>query len=454
MAVPFMSSCVGRRDACSIHRHFQPRVNPGPAMLGLEMGSILHIDMDAFYAAVEVLDHPELKGRPVVVGSPQDKRGVVSTASYEARAFGIRSAMPSRTAGKLCPHAVFLPVRMERYIEMSDKVMGIIESFTPAFEPVSVDEAFLDVTGVLHRWKTGSAVAVALKKRIRLELGLTASVGVAPNKFLAKLASDLKKPDGLLIAPDTPAEIAVFLAPLPVNRIWGVGKVTEARLHECGIETIGDVQRRSRDVLAGYVGEALADHMVELAWGRDDRPVVTEYSSKSISSETTFDEDCADPEVVRQTLVEQVEHVGHRLRAEGKRARFGHLRLRFEDFTTITRQRKFTRPTHADRDLVRCAVELLERERVRRPVRLVGFGVSDFGEDDETQGELPLPLFERGPEPARVERLDQAVDRLRERFGRGAVRRASAIEPHPRPPGGRAGGASMADRASGGVKTL
>lgn len=392
------------------------------------MGSILHIDMDAFYAAVELLDHPELRGQPVVVGSPPDKRGVVSTASYEARQYGIRSAMPSRTAGRLCPHAVFLPVRMDRYLEVSEQVMAVIESFTPVYEQISVDEAFLDLAGVLRRWKTGRALAVALKARIRDELKLTASVGVAPNKFLAKLASDLKKPDGLLVAPDEPEAIAAFLAPLPVSRIWGVGKVTEARLLECGIRTIADVQRLRPDTLAGYVGESLAAHMIELAWGRDDRAVVTEYEAKSISSETTFDEDCRDPEVVRQTLIEQVEHVGHRLRAEDKRARIGHLRLRFEDFTTITRQMRLPRPTHADRDLVQCAAELFSREKVKRPVRLVGFGTSGFGEGDERQGELALGPFEREPEPAKVDRLDQAVDRLREKFGRAAVRRGSAID--------------------------
>lgn len=391
------------------------------------MGSILHIDMDAFYAAVELLDHPELKGKPLVVGSPPDKRGVVSTASYEARRFGIRSAMPSRTAGRLCPHAVFLPVRMHRYLEVSAQVMAIVESFTPVFEQISVDEAFLDVSGVLRRWKTGRAVAVALKARIRGEVGLTASVGVAPNKFLAKLASDLRKPDGLLVAPDAPEAIAEFLAPLPVSRIWGVGKVTEARLLECGIRTIGDVQRLGPGTLAAYVGATLAEHMVELAWGRDERSVVTEYEAKSISSETTFDEDCRDPAVVRQTLVEQVELVGHRLRAEGRRARIGHLRLRFEDFSTITRQMRLPRSTHADRDLVQCAVALFEREKVSRPVRLVGFGTSGFEEGDARQGELALGPFESAPEPAKVERLDEAVDSVRARFGSAAVRRGSAL---------------------------
>jgi nucleotidyltransferase/DNA polymerase involved in DNA repair len=391
------------------------------------MGAILHIDMDAFYAAVEVRDHPELRGKPVVIGSPPDKRGVVSTASYEARQFGIRSAMPSRTAGKLCPHAVFLPVRMARYLEVSEQVMAIIESFTPIYEQLSVDEAFLDVAGVLRRWKTGEAVAIALKQRIRKQTGLTASVGVAPNKFLAKLASDLKKPDGLFVVPDEPDAIARFLAALPVSRIWGVGKVTEKRLHECGLRTIGDVQRIPRGTLASYVGEALAVHMQELAWGRDDRPVVTEHQAKSISSETTFDEDCTDAQVVRQVLVEQVEQVGRRLRRDGRKARVGHIRIRYEDFSTITRQQAFARPTHADRDLLRCATLLWEREHAARPVRLIGFGVSGLDGEEPLQGELNLGPFTREPELGKVERLDTVVDTLREQFGRDALKRGSAL---------------------------
>ncbi len=391
------------------------------------MGAILHLDMDAFYAAVELLDHPELRGRPVVVGSPPDRRGVVSTASYEARAYGIRSAMPSRSAIKLCPHAVFLPVRMARYLEVSERVMAIIESFTPIYEQLSVDEAFMDISGVLRRWKTGEALARALKRKISAQLNLTASVGVAPNKFLAKLASDLRKPDGLFVAPDDADAIAAFLAPMPVSRIWGVGEVTEARLRECGIRAIGDVQRLRVETLAAYVGAAAASHMHALAWGRDDRPVVTEAQAKSISSETTFDEDCADPTVVRRTLVEQVEGVGRRLRRDGRKARVGHLRLRFEDFSTITRQMSFAAPTHADRDLVKCATALLERERATRPVRLIGFGVSGFEERDAMQGELPFGPFTREPAPAKVERLDRAVDAVRGQFGARSVRRGSAI---------------------------
>lgn len=385
--------------------------------------------MDAFYASVEILDNPSLKGVPLVVGPPPDRRGVVFTASYEARKYGVRSAMPSRTAGRLCPNAVFVPARMERYREVSEQVMAIIESFTPVVEQLSVDEAFMDVSGVLRRWKTGEAVAVALKKRMQKELGLTASVGVAPNKFLAKLASDLRKPDGLVIIPDDADAIAELLAPMPVTRLWGVGKVTESRLRECGIRSIRDIQRLRVETLVSFVGDAAGRHLHELAWGRDHREVVTEAQAKSISSETTFDEDCADPEVVRQTLVGEVEHVGRRLRVDGRKARVGHIRVRFEDFTTITRQKPFAKPTCADRDLVKCAVELFAKVKLSAPVRLIGFGVTGFDEDVRVvqQGEFSFGPFEQDPEPEKVKRLDEAVDRLREKFGRGAVRRGSAL---------------------------
>lgn len=383
------------------------------------MQTILHVDMDAFFAAVEVLDNPSLRGKPVVIGSPPDKRGVVSTASYEARKFGVHSAMPSRTAGRLCPQAVFLPPRFRRYEEVSGRIMKILESFTPMVEQLSVDEAFLDIRGVLRRWREPLRLARALKEKIRKEVGLTASVGVAPNKFLAKLASDLQKPDGLTQVPEEADAIARFLAPLPITRIWGVGRKTAARLESFGLRTIGDAQSASPALLEKLVGSGGARHIRELAFGRDDRPVVTEYEARSISSETTFDEDCEDPERLRQTLIEQAEHVGARLRRSGHAARVGHLKVRFEDFTTITRQQSLAKATHTDRMLIRCALELWERERVGRPVRLIGFGVSGFGSgEDSGQGWL----FQE-PADERAERLDRAVDQVRERFGANKLRR-------------------------------
>ncbi|MFH0909316.1 MAG: DNA polymerase IV [bacterium] len=386
--------------------------------------SILHIDMDAFYAAVELLDHPELKGKPVVVGAPPNQRGVVSTASYEARRFGIHSAMPSRTAGKLCPHATFLPVRMERYMEMSDRVMSIIESFSPVIEQVSVDEAFVDVRGALRRWGDSVKLARALKDKIKSELGLTASVGVAPNKVLAKVASDLEKPDGLTVVPTEEKDIAAFLAPLSVTRIWGVGKVSAARLRQFGIRTIGDLQQRSHAGMESIVGEAMASHILSLAFGRDDRPVVTEYEAKSISAEHTFDVDCDDAPTLRGKMIELTEHVGRRLRRSGKTARVAQIKIRYDDFRTFTRQRALKPATSSDRDLIRAMLELYDAQKLERSVRLLGFGVAGFDETDAVakSGYL-FPEMNEAPGRAKDERLDRTLDQLRETFGDDAIRR-------------------------------
>jgi DNA polymerase IV len=381
--------------------------------------------MDAFFAAIEVLDNPGLRGKPVIVGAPPDRRGVVSTASYEARAFGVRSAMPSRTAAKLCPQGVFVPVRMKRYQEVSEQVMDILEGFTPLVEQVSVDEAFLDVGGALRLWKDPVQIARLMKRRIRNDVGLTASVGVAPNKFLAKLGSDMQKPDGLTVLPEEPRAIAAFLAPLPVSRMWGVGRVTEERLRMAGMATFGDLQRARPETLRALVGDAFAGHVLPLAFGRDDRPVVTEYEAKSISSETTFDEDCSDPVVVRQSLIEMTEHVGARLRRADRRAAVGQIKVRFADFKTVSRQAPLVPPTHADRSLLRCALALLERLDIKTPVRLVGFGATGLGDISERPEKL---LFETASDVAarRDERLDAAVDSVRRRYGRKALQRGSA----------------------------
>lgn len=397
------------------------------------MQRILHIDMDAFYAAIEIRDNPALAGKPVIIGSAPDQRGVVSTASYEARKFGVRSAMPSRTAGRLCPHGIFLPVRMHRYLEVSEQVMRIIERFSPQMETVSVDEAFVDCSGALRKFGTAGKVAGAIKEAIRTELRLTASVGVAPNKFLAKLSSDLNKPDGMTIAPEEPDAIARFLAPLPASRIWGVGRVTAEALRQAGIHSIGDIQARPVGQLARMVGPVLAEHIHELAFGRDERPVVTEYEAKSISSENTFLEDCTDRDVVRQFLIGQTEHVGRRLRAAGHAARVGQLKLRYDDFQTVTRQQTFDAPSSSDRTLIACALALFDREKVARPVRLIGFGVSDFvppGAEAGGQAFL-FPEMDPGRRELRDSKLDQAVDRLRDQFGDSAVLRGGLTRKKP-----------------------
>lgn len=386
---------------------------------------ILHVDMDAFYAAIEVLDHPEWRGLPLVVGAAPDRRGVVSTCSYEARQYGIHSAMPSRTAGRLCPQAVFVTPRMERYADVSAKIMAILEEFTPLVEPLSLDEAFLDVEGSLPAWGDAIGIAAALKKRIRARTGLTASVGVAPNKFLAKIASDIDKPDGLTVVPVTEAAIMKFLAPLPVAKMWGVGKVTGRRLVREGIRTIGQLQQLDAKALERLFGRSGAADMAELVRGRDDRPVVTSWEEKSISNEHTFDRDEPDPERVRQRLLELVEEVGGRLRAAGKLAGTAQIKLRFGDFSTITRQATFPAPLDSDRALIAGAMALFEREKIRRPIRLVGFGVSKLaapGRIIPVQAELFEGLSDRMPD-GKNRKLDQAVDSLRRSLGTQAIRR-------------------------------
>lgn len=386
---------------------------------------ILHVDMDAFYAAIEVLDHPEWRGLPLVVGSPPDQRGVVSTCSYEARRYGIHSAMPSRTAGKLCPRAIFVPVRMERYAEVSARIMAILEEFTPLVEPLSLDEAFLDVGGALGIWGDAVTLARELKARIRTRTGLTASVGVAPNKFLAKMASDINKPDGLTVVPVTEPGIMEFLAPLPVTKMWGIGKVTGARLAKKGIRVVAQLQALDRAALERLFGKAGAADIADLARGRDSRPVVTHWEEKSISNEHTFARDEADLERVRQRLLELAEEVGGRLRKSGKLARTAQIKLRFGDFSTITRQTSFPAAINSDRELIACALLLFERERVKRAIRLVGFGVSKLVAPDQAapaQQELFAELSGRGP-AGRNRKLDQAVDKLRHSFGSAAIKR-------------------------------
>ena len=386
----------------------------------------LHVDMDAFYAAIEVLDHPAWKGLPLVGGSRPDKRGVVSTCSYEARKFGVHSAMPSRTAGKLCPHAIFVPPRMNRYAEISGKIMKIFEEFTPLVEPLSLDEAFLDVGGALHIWGDAVAIALELKERIHTRIGLTASVGVAPNKFLAKMASDMNKPDGFTVVPATEPEIMAFLAPLPVTKLWGIGKVSGARLEKAGIRTIGQLQVLSGAELERLFGRSGACEMADLVRGRDERPVVTHWEEKSISNEHTFDVDEPDIEVSRQRLLELTEEVGGRLREAHKRARTAQIKVRFGDFATITRQMSFPVAVDTDRDLIQCAFALFDREKIARPIRLIGFGVSNLVTGVEAVPMQP-DLFADSSASKRAgernKKLDQAVDSLRKAFGSAAVKR-------------------------------
>jgi DNA polymerase-4 len=380
--------------------------------------------MDAFYASIEQRDDPSLRGKPVIIGSPPDRRGVISTASYEAREFGVHSAMPSRTAGKLCPHGVFLSGNMSKYAEVSGQVMTILRSYTPLVEPISIDEAFLDITDAAKRSTSVESLGHALKAQIQDELSLTASVGLAGNKFLAKLASDIDKPDGLTVVPTDPQEILSFLAPLSVSRIWGVGKVAQTRLKRFGIETVKDAQSHDQATLQRWLGNAFGEHLWRLCRGLDDRPLVTDHEAKSISNEHTFIEDCDDPQVVRQVLIRLTEQVGRRLRQSEKVASTGQIKLRFDDFKTITRQRSFRSPTATDHEILGCSLALFDAQDIRRPIRLVGFGVAGLSGPEAESPNQP-DLFEMPEEQNKTKHksLDQAVDKIREKFGKDSLKR-------------------------------
>ena len=383
---------------------------------------ILHVDMDAFYAAVEVREDPSLAGKPLIVGH-RGKRGVVSTCSYEARKYGVRSAMPAVTAERLCPDAIWLPGRMELYVEVSRRIRRLFDDLSPVVEPLSIDEAFVDLTGIARDLEHGARLGAALKARIREVERLTASVGVAPNKFLAKFASDLEKPDGLVVlrCDDVPAR----LWPMPAGRLWGVGPKTAERLRLGGLRTVGDVASVPVAALASLVGEEGATHLHELAHGRDDRPVVPDRDAKSISEERTYGEDLVDPDVVDRALLARSEGVARTLRRDGLVARTVHLKVRTGDFTTWTRASTLARPTDLADVILREARALL-RDRIDlggRGVRLLGVGVSGL----ERPGASPAPLFE-DPDEARLRRLAVVEDALKDRLGEDAVTRARLLE--------------------------
>ncbi|MFZ4394020.1 MAG: DNA polymerase IV [Kiritimatiellia bacterium] len=385
---------------------------------------ILHVDMDAFFAAVEQHDHPELRGKPVIVGAPPDQRGVVSTCSYEARTFGVHSAMPSREAFRLCPQATFLPPDMPRYAAVSRQMFAIFERFTPLVEPVSIDEAFLDVTGSRRLFGEPEAIAIAIRAAIREETGLTASIGVAGNKFLAKLASESRKPDGLTVVPRDRAALLAFLEPLPVGRLWGVGKVMCELLENHGIRVIGDIQRASEASLATVVGRHAAGHLMRLAFGEDDRAVETDFEEKSLSREYTFPADCRESARLHVVLRDLVDDVGRRLRETGKYAGVARLKLRWSDFQTLTRQRSFALPVCDDFTLRRMALELLDAEPLVQPVRLIGFGVSGLAAERQEQ----MSFFD-DPADRRVrdEKLCHTIDSLREKLGQDQIMRADVV---------------------------
>lgn len=375
--------------------------------------------MDAFFASVEQRDNPDLRGKPVIVGAGPHERGVVSAASYEARKFGVHSAMPSRTAYRLCPQGVFVHPHMHKYSEASRQIMIILESFTPLVQPVSVDEAFLDVSGAVKQFADAVKMGRRIKDEIRRQTELTASVGIAPNKFLAKLASDLNKPDGLTVI--TEEDKVKILEPLPVSKIWGVGKVTEKRLCELGIKTIGDLQRFPLDDLRRLMGN-VAGHLHALAWGEDSREVATEEETKSISSEHTFDRDTADLNQIKKCLLEQCDEIGTRLRSEHLAARTVQLKLRYADFTTLTRSKTLPVPTQDEMTIYQVGERLLAAEQIcGRSIRLIGIGGSNLVLPSETQADL----FDQTPQ--KRARLAKAVDELRGKLGVGAIKRGASL---------------------------
>lgn len=377
---------------------------------------VLHLDMDAFFASVEQRDHPELRGRPVLVAWDRP-RSIVTTASYEARPFGCRSAMPISVAKRLCPHAAIVPPRMEVYAEASARVMAMLEEISPLVEPLSIDEAFVDLTGTERLLGPARGVAERVRARIRDELSLTASVGIAPNKFLAKLASDLRKPDGLTVVREE--DVERLLGPLPVSRLWGVGPKAEERLAADGIRTIADLRGRGGDALERRHGES-GRHWFELAWGRDDRSVVPDSQAKSLGQERTFEEDVADADAVRAVLLAETEAVGRRVRRHGLHAREVSVKIRYGDFETITRQATLAAATDVTAELWDAARMLFDRwaRGGFRPVRLIGVTASRLSEGGRQAG-----LFDDRTHERR-RRLDRTTDAIVERFGGGAVRRA------------------------------
>ncbi len=392
------------------------------------MKVIFHVDLDAFYAAVEQLEQPSLRGKPVIVGAAPGRRGVVSSCSYEARQFGIRSAMPISEACRRCPLGVYLPVRMQRYLEYSERVMQILASFTPQLRQISIDEASLDLSGTERLFGPPAEAARRLKERVRTGTGLTISVGVAPNRYLAKLASEFGKPDGLTVI--GPGEEASFLERLELRQLWGVGRKTLERLEELNVRTVRRLRELSEPMLRSMMGEAAGSYLFRVARGEDPGIYADQPRSHSMSSETTFETDVTDREVLARALLELSQQVAQRMIRSAAQSNTAFLKLRLFDFTTTSARRTVGRPIASSDDLHRLAMELLNgRWDGRTPVRLVGVGVANVSEGrPAVQGEL----FQDGAERRRL--VEEAAARIRERGGK--LTRASLLRP-PRPPGSR-----------------
>ena len=381
---------------------------------------LIHIDMDAFYASVEELDQPALRGRAVIVGGSPEARGVVSAANYIARRFGVHSAMPMSRALRLCPQAVRLPVRMDRYVVVSRQIQAIFARYTPLIEPLSLDEAFLDVAGSERLYGSPEQIAHRIKQAIKDELGLVASVGVAANKFVAKIASDIDKPDGFKVVPA--AQTQVFLDPLPVSRLWGVGKATHQVFARLGVQTIGQVRQLPEAVMQDYFGKH-GLHLWQLSQGIDARRVVSERQAKSISNETTFAQDISDPNALHACLMELTEQVASRLRHAELLGRTVHLKLRFADFKTLSRSLSLEKPTQTTEVLWQTVLRLFSQCQLVQPVRLLGMGVSNLGTENQRLQEQ-VELF-TSIDP-RQQQLDELADTINNRFGKATLHRATS----------------------------
>jgi DNA polymerase-4 len=381
---------------------------------------MLHVDLDAFYASVEVLKDPSLAGRPVVVGGA-GTRGVVMSASYEARVYGIRSAMPAVRARRLCPDAVFVPPDFESYKTHSNRFREVLLAVTPLVEPISLDEAFLDVSGATRLFGPPEQIAAKVRREVLSEVGVTCSVGVAPSKLLAKLASEAAKPDGLIVV--RAGEVRAFLDPLPVRALWGVGEKTGETLSRLGVRTVGDLARTPPSVLGRLIGEQHAADLIDLARGVDDRPVVPYEAPKSVSHEETFGRDLDDERELLREALALSQKVAARLREDGYRARTITLKVRLANFTTLTRSRTVPAPTDVAADLYQVVGELFSAlPGARRRVRLLG--VAATGLVPAGQEQLALLRGERWGD------VERAVDRIERRFGAGSAMPAALLERH------------------------
>ena len=399
-----------------------PDAPQGWGLSGDDTGcTVLHVDMDAFYASVELLRHPELVGTPVIVGG--GSRGVVLSATYEARRFGVHAAMPMSRARRLCPTATVLPAHHEDYARTSEGVMAVFRSLTPVVEPLGLDEAFLDVSGAVRRLGGPAGIGQQVRDRVADEQGITCSVGVASTKFVAKLASGGAKPDGLLVVPH--AETVAFLHALPVSALWGVGERTEEALARLGLRTVADLAHTPVATLVRGLGDATGRHLHDLAWGRDERRVVATAAERGIGSEETFSRDVDDPRVVHRELLRLAERTASRARAAGLAGRTVVLKVRFADFTTITRSRTLRERTDVTREVHTTARDLFDAlglERAR--LRLVGIRLEGLADAATQPRQLLL-----GERPRGWREADGAVDRASARFGAGSVRPATLLTP-------------------------